>query len=1301
MTEEELKQLFALLKISGQPPDKDFTLEIAFQKESNDWKVDAHLISAAASEIDHASDVSTTIVPKPYEIWAPGVKEFMEQHSIPIYNFTISEDGLAPYPPPKSAVIINKGALNSGKSHSIKSFIQSHPTLKVVIVVPIRMLSYDIAQYLEIQNYQELPKGPITELSRNLVICAKSLYRLEVIPDVIIFDEFSDTLEQLTAPNFYEEVQHAVHCWTKIKYYIQHSTQVFIFDAFVGLPVFDLLKQVHRLDDLSVYSTPSIYNSWKDLGSTYEEHLVQSIQKKQNVALFFGSKTECMRCHDLLRSIFGKKLNIGLYVGGDNEETTYEKYLTSKKNDFAHEVLLASPALRSGFNITISDHYHHRYLIACQQIGDARFALQASARVRNPIQSDIYFSAISIKKPDFTERTLNNRILQYYTKRSELLYGLGYLPENVQNIPFDFIRIREFISLDSKRLGHGWLGTWIRNHLTTEAISPLQDSINYTAQKKELEDKHKRKAFEQGWISYDRQQLLAKYGFAEELALFKTFQGYRSEAPLVFNPFCTPYEIMMKASRRIDANRFDYNIEIWKHIFELDTKGSVSKLQQESFSKHIKTSKHVLSSNKVKQYHAILCLLGCKLQNLNQNIIVPQNTVDKAFEYVQKNTSLLKKLNIPHNYKSSNKWLGPFLKSINIEYECNTQSKEAIGSHFILKVGSIKLNRYLSLENQPKILLTEGEIVLCELIALREEFLSSIHYFGNTNQAEAIQDRADGIVHSLLQVTGKESITHFPLFEHLFPRWHANIKADNGKFIKRAHATISMVETMLLQQQSAPAYLQAKMTPSMRKGALIDYLFLLFGISKTSVALPLILSEQSISSFNTFWKQNPAILEELGLANFANYEQGCTFSNLCRYCNFTTISLHQMNTKFKGTNLKTAQKRLATLEKLNELLPIKAAAYEYTVSCFKNTTFQGYSIFHHEIERIYKIYQSKIYTSKVQSAYQLFSLSDFDDKAPNTFTETCALGRDDAELKFYLRSFLVKAPVGSLQKTPASDILSHPFNLAFLNNSILVYKDSDTSKPVSCVTTPVLKYDSTSFHETIVRDFTSMKQIAFDAKWVSKSGILYADKKMQIHSINLQRIKQYIYHKLIISNGIDTINECHAQYVQWLSFLVGQLVARQENLQIIWDGVCYLDIPCQVLKEKSHNSESIQAYIPILFEIILDTHLKIFIELFRKLIASDDDLMESLNKKINLYKLDPKTPIAVGNKFNPRLHSIIDIGYIDKERLILTLKESNYLTLLPFSYQQDINTIKMFINYKLMEAHTRLGVFFHHSLLIN
>ena len=533
------------------------------------------------------------VQPEPYRISSPGLYSYLDQHKVPITHCILDDEGYADYSKAfdfqqDQYVVVNKGAINSKKTRSILEFVKANPKQIVYIVVPSKMLSFQLSADLNIANYLDI-KGKESILGSkawhdSVVVCALSVTNITKPPDMLVIDEACDIVDQLQRSSFLgtPHMPDKERVFVHLIALIRHTPRVVLMDAFVSVPVLELVRRAGRLSETIVLDTYSKYRPCIDIGSDYISFIQNAIEADENIFVFFGSKKKCEETHHFLLEKYGSNhLDVGLYVStedgyGINNLHEYQQSQDGKQ--FKHNVGLATYALKSGFNIVVENHYSKVLFVGSYNVGNVRDFLQSVNRVRFPIEPEIYVCLKGMRDNDeFPQLDTTQMMIQginkpeFYGNVLDLGPNKKFFQQRVLN---EFDQYQEFLEQENRCMGKGKVLSYLKHFFVEHSQNREVKSADTSMFKQVAKDFKIEKQNEIINAKYIAPKLRKKLIDAKDaqwtllLKQEKEHRRLRHEKGYLFDEFFVSRQMMRKTISKDEAKIYSKIAQLWDIIFK-------------------------------------------------------------------------------------------------------------------------------------------------------------------------------------------------------------------------------------------------------------------------------------------------------------------------------------------------------------------------------------------------------------------------------------------------------------------------------------------------------------------------------------------------------------------------------------------------------------------------------------------------------------------------------------------------------------------------------------------------------------
>ncbi|GAC1605459.1 MAG: hypothetical protein NVS3B3_03400 [Aquirhabdus sp.] len=309
-------------------------------------------------ELEYEDDPATYLDENaPKEYWSDELRTIQRRNERYLSELLL-EEGL----------IFLRSPKGSGKTQRLIEVVNQCRKLdkSILLIGHRQLLLGELAKKLGLHYYKDklsAARGDDRHESfRYLAICVDSMpHLLDTMShqyDVVIIDESEQVLMHLTSKTLRDKRR---DCYLKIEFFIRKASTVIASDADLG---FISVAAIGRMRE--GYDTAKIYaNGYKSEGASvdfYEskKHLLTEMQK---TVMAGGLHYICCNSKGMAKTIAqllidaGKPADKIMLVTSDNSQTKeIRKFLVNiEKNILAYDVLIASPSLGTGIDITFKD----------------------------------------------------------------------------------------------------------------------------------------------------------------------------------------------------------------------------------------------------------------------------------------------------------------------------------------------------------------------------------------------------------------------------------------------------------------------------------------------------------------------------------------------------------------------------------------------------------------------------------------------------------------------------------------------------------------------------------------------------------------------------------------------------------------------------------------------------------------------------------------------------------------------------------------------------------------------------------
>jgi hypothetical protein len=272
---------------------------------------------------------------------------------------------------PERGLFFIRSPKGTGKTHALGTIVEKarESGESVILLTHRRALARNLANRLNIANYQELEDGKLPKL---LVICVNSItsHIAETAAnyDIVIVDESEQVLRNLLADTLSPNLS---DIFNKILLLMQNARQVICLDADLSsdltIEVIALMRGAGGKQEGDDYV--GVINNYpigsnkvvRSLPSQYQ--LLSEISQAADAGKKFFVASSTARAAIVIGEVLKKQGTKVLVVAAPTAEHPEVIDFQKDPNDSVtqYDVIVASPSLQTGFSIDVEDHFDHIY----------------------------------------------------------------------------------------------------------------------------------------------------------------------------------------------------------------------------------------------------------------------------------------------------------------------------------------------------------------------------------------------------------------------------------------------------------------------------------------------------------------------------------------------------------------------------------------------------------------------------------------------------------------------------------------------------------------------------------------------------------------------------------------------------------------------------------------------------------------------------------------------------------------------------------------------------------------------------
>jgi glutaredoxin-related protein len=309
--------------------------------------------------------------------------------------------------------------MGTGKSTTVKNFIQKNPHLKTLVISHRVALAKSLKAGLKGDNvsvefYQDLIiKDPVPGTDENialrnahiLVCSVDSLWRLAGSNwDVVFVDEFEQNLAQYYA----KTIQYGEHCLNYLQFVLTNSQTQILADAHLGELAFDFCHYIGLHSGVYFKNSYQVAQGKKMFVYESKDHLLeevmQQVMAKGKRYIYANSKEQVKAIGTAIEQERERKHYDGsvLVVHADVTGTDEVKTALEDINAIVPnlDVLIASPTLGTGFDIKSDAHQFDKTIgFLSSRVGTAEEGHQGLNRARDVQEFHVYLDNAERSEP--------------------------------------------------------------------------------------------------------------------------------------------------------------------------------------------------------------------------------------------------------------------------------------------------------------------------------------------------------------------------------------------------------------------------------------------------------------------------------------------------------------------------------------------------------------------------------------------------------------------------------------------------------------------------------------------------------------------------------------------------------------------------------------------------------------------------------------------------------------------------------------------------------------------------------------
>ncbi len=309
--------------------------------------------------------------------------------------------------------------MGTGKSTTVKNFIQKNPHLKTLVISHRVALAKSLKAGLKGDNvsvefYQDLIiKDPVPGTDANmalrnahiLVCSVDSLWRLAGSNwDVVFVDEFEQNLAQYYA----KTIQYGEHCLNYLQFVLTNSQTQILADAHLGELAFDFCHYIGLHSGVYFKNSYQVAQGKKMFVYESKDHLLeevmQQVMAKGKRYIYANSKEQVKAIGTAIEQERERKHYDGsvLVVHADVTGTDEVKTALEDINAIVPnlDVLIASPTLGTGFDIKSDAHQFDKTIgFLSSRVGTAEEGHQGLNRARDVQEFHVYLDNAERSEP--------------------------------------------------------------------------------------------------------------------------------------------------------------------------------------------------------------------------------------------------------------------------------------------------------------------------------------------------------------------------------------------------------------------------------------------------------------------------------------------------------------------------------------------------------------------------------------------------------------------------------------------------------------------------------------------------------------------------------------------------------------------------------------------------------------------------------------------------------------------------------------------------------------------------------------
>ncbi|QXM18778.1 PriCT-2 domain-containing protein [Vibrio phage ST2-1pr] len=309
--------------------------------------------------------------------------------------------------------------MGTGKSTTVKNFIQKNPHLKTLVISHRVALAKSLKAGLKGDNvsvefYQDLIiKDPVPGTDANmalrnahiLVCSVDSLWRLAGSNwDVVFVDEFEQNLAQYYA----KTIQYGEHCLNYLQFVLTNSQTQILADAHLGEMAFDFCHYIGLHSGVYFKNSYQVAQGKKMFVYESKDHLLeevmQQVMAKGKRYIYANSKEQVKAIGTAIEQERERKHYDGsvLVVHADVTGTDEVKTALEDINAIVPnlDVLIASPTLGTGFDIKSDAHQFDKTIgFLSSRVGTAEEGHQGLNRARDVQEFHVYLDNAERSEP--------------------------------------------------------------------------------------------------------------------------------------------------------------------------------------------------------------------------------------------------------------------------------------------------------------------------------------------------------------------------------------------------------------------------------------------------------------------------------------------------------------------------------------------------------------------------------------------------------------------------------------------------------------------------------------------------------------------------------------------------------------------------------------------------------------------------------------------------------------------------------------------------------------------------------------